>query len=132
MTRSRSSRPAWSRSPSAVKHCWTDGVWADGTNRWFLVTGLGWGPYRGRLTSIRGFVSATRIKDQALVGRLRQLLPECWDSGHRLELSGATAADRPYVSFPVLLAYRTRRHNVPIGVLRRDRSKRGRKQSEQR
>lgn len=50
-------------------HCWTDNVWADGTNRWFLVTGLGWSPYSGRLTSIHGFVSATRIKDQARVGR---------------------------------------------------------------
>lgn len=49
-------------------YCWTDSVWADGTNRWFLVTGLGWSPYSGRLTSIHGFVSATRIKDQARVG----------------------------------------------------------------
>jgi hypothetical protein len=49
-------------------HCWEDNVWADGTNRWFKVTGPGWDPRTGRAASIHGFVPATRIINQVSVG----------------------------------------------------------------
>jgi hypothetical protein len=49
-------------------YCWTDYAWSYGTNRWFLVGGVGFNPYTGRITWIEGFVSANRVWNQARVG----------------------------------------------------------------
>lgn len=49
-------------------YCWTDNAWSYGTNRWFLVGGVGLNPYTGRITWIEGYVSANRVWNQSRVG----------------------------------------------------------------
>jgi uncharacterized protein YraI len=52
---------------SVIMECWTDSVWTYSpyaTNRWFVVSGLGFNPYSGRAMSVRGYVPANRVIDQ--------------------------------------------------------------------
>ena len=48
-------------------HCWVDWAWANGTNRWFLVSGAGWNPYSGRPNWLTGYANANQVADQQRV-----------------------------------------------------------------
>jgi hypothetical protein len=53
---------------SLAMYCWTDNVWSNGTNRWFLVGGTGFDPYSGLPEFLVGFVSANKVSHQVRVG----------------------------------------------------------------
>ena len=57
------------RGTPVTMRCWIDSAWVGGTNRWFLVEGVGYNPFSGRLRNwVRGYASASTIIEQQRVG----------------------------------------------------------------